>query len=313
MENKNSIVLVILLFVAVLCIIFNNQISNIFSSKGKTQQEVSTVVDFRNKPKSYSPMKYNGIYVTGINCAVPLSGKTKEEIYALRKRYVEDSLFANQNYEPSDEVYGQIESGKPWISQNVCKDTETHTMRTSGISEEARFIVNPNILVALEYPFSYSNYPSEEWCADNTVNMVSDGFLYDGDKNEIKVYYKRLPFPTNDDFSFYQFNGLNARDLGYRYAYVDMTKSSFKPVFTDSDNIGNRVIEFQNFLHTGGSCGVDGGCNNGSPRQSYLEFKQASTNYSDSDGVIYIKLWKRYPLSVDSPADIIEKIIIREY
>jgi hypothetical protein len=92
-----------------------------------------------------------------------------------------------------------------------------------------------------------------------------------------------------------------------------MAKSSFKPVFTDSDNIGTRAVEFQNFIHLGGSCGVEGGCNNGSLRQSYLEFKQAETDYSYSNGEIYIKLWRNEPSSVKNDADLVEKIIIREY
>ena len=314
MENKNNLVWFLLIILAVLCVIFNNKITQIFQSGDKSQIEQNTEISqFSDKKDFYPPNDTIKHYSQGCSVPIPLSGKSKKEIYDIRKEYVKSSIFANQDYEPSEEVFGQIESGKPWISSNVCKNPKTHSMRISGRSEESRFIVNPNVLVALEYPFSFSNYPNEEWCADDTINMLPEILEYDGYKKEIKVYYRRLPFPTNDGFSFYQFNGINARDLGYRYAYVDMAKSSFKPVFTDSDNIGTRAVEFQNFIHLGGSCGVEGGCNNGSPRQSYLEFKQAETDYSYSNGEIYIKLWRNEPSSVKNDADLVEKIIIREY
>lgn len=314
MENKNNVFVVLLIFLAVLCVVFNNKITQIFQSKDKVQVEQSTIISHvKDKNDFYPPNETIKNYSQGCSAPISLSGKSKKEIYDIRKDYVRSSIFANEDYEPSEEVFGQIESGKPWISANVCKDPKTHNMRTTGASEESRFIVNPNVLVALEYPFSYSNYPDEDWCADDTINMLPEILEYDGYKKEIKVYYRRLPFSTNDDFSFYQFNGLNARDLGYRYAYVDMAKSSFKPVFTDSDNIGTRAVEFRNFLHLGGSCGVEGGCNNGSPRQTYLEFKQSETDYSYSNGEIYIKLWRKEPSSVEDEADIVEKIIIREY
>ena len=311
MDNKNNLWLVLLIVVAVLCIIFNNQISNVFQPKEKNTIEQHNF-DFKisHKKDFYPPTRSD--ISQGSFSPIPLSGKSKNEIYEIRKQYVEDSIFADKDYEPSEEVFGQIESEKPWISANVCKDPETHAMRTNGRSEESRFIINPNILVALEYPFSFSNYPSEEWCANEIINMQPDSMDYNGKKKEIRVYYKRLPFPTDDGFSFYQFNGINARDFGYKYAYVDMAKSSFKPVFVDSDNIGNRAVEFQNFLHLGGSCGVEGGCNNGSPRQSYLEFKQRETDYSSSNGEIYIKLWPKEPSSVEEEPDLVEKIIIRE-
>ncbi len=314
MKNKNSVLLVLLLVIAAFCVIFNNKISAMFNLKEKSNITQNNVkFNFEKRKDFYLPNETIKQYSHGCARPIPLSGKSKKEIYDIRKNYVENSIFANQDYEPSEDVFGQIESGKPWISSNVCKDPKTHSMRISGRSEESRFIVNPNVLVALEYPFSFSNYPNEEWCADDTINMLPEILEYDGYKKEIKVYYRRLPFPTNDGFSFYQFNGINARDLGYRYAYVDMAKSSFKPVFTDSDNIGTRAVEFQNFIHLGGSCGVEGGCNNGSPRQSYLEFKQAETDYSYSNGEIYIKLWRNEPSSVKNDADLVEKIIIREY
>ena len=54
------------------------------------------------------------------NSPTHLSYKPKEEIYDLRKHYVNKSIFADANYEPSNEVFGQIESNKPWNSIKQC-------------------------------------------------------------------------------------------------------------------------------------------------------------------------------------------------
>lgn len=47
----------------------------------------------------------NGSKVT-INKPVSLSYKTKKYVYDLRKEYVNNSIFRDNNYEPSDAVFG---------------------------------------------------------------------------------------------------------------------------------------------------------------------------------------------------------------
>lgn len=316
MENKNLLV-GILIVLALLCVVFNSQISSLFSPQKETQKQQVTVseTEQNNNIRFFPPKQIHGIQEILVNQPIGLSGKSKDEIYNIRKKYVSQSIFAAPDYEPSDEVFGGIESGKPWIENNICKEPDNSSaMRHNKASEETRFINNPALLVAIEYPFSFSDYPNEEWCADPENNLIPDSIQYDGDKKEITVYYTMLPFKIHDNFSFYQFNGINARDLGYNYAYVDKGKSTFNVKFTDSNNMGNSVISFQNYIHLGSSCGVSGGCNNGSPRQSFLEFRYEEDDYSDEyDGTIYIKLWKSQPASYTDTADITEKIIIREY
>ncbi len=50
------------------------------------------------------------------------SGKTKAEIYKIRKYYVSKSIFKSKDYEPSEEVFGQIQDRLPWrsIFTEVC-------------------------------------------------------------------------------------------------------------------------------------------------------------------------------------------------
>ena len=240
-----------------------------------------------------------------------LSGKTKEEVFELRKEYVAKSIFASDDYSPSEEVFGEIESGKPWIALNICLNPATSASRTTGRSEEARFINNPTILVALEHPFSFQEN-DVSWCTNKKNNLIPRRILYDKDNNEISVFYRKLPFKTNSG-DFYTFNGINARDFGYKYAYVDLSKSTYHPEFAHEENVSNTITEFQNYIHLGGSCGVEGGCNNGSPNQPMLNFYNHRTEMSGKNGMIYIKLWKNPPASPDDEPDIVEKIILEYY
>ena len=87
----------------------------------------------------------------------------------------------------------------------------------------------------------------------------------------------------------------------------------FELNFVNSNNIGNSVVEFQNFLHTGGSCKHSSGCNNGSPFQHMLHFENPhvdSMPYKNNKE-IYIKLWKNKPNSKYDTPDIVERIIIK--
>lgn len=310
--NKNSLI-IFLICLAILSIVFNKQISNIFVK----QPQRTAPLTFGNKLKTAEPAAEpsvnNEVIRIRVNPPTEFSYKTKEEIYNIRKEYVKTSIFSQNDYEPSDEVFGQIEDNKPWIANTVCKDPYNRSFRTDGPSEEARFINNPALLVAIEYPFSYSNYGAEFDCSGDAANLVPGSILYDRSAKLISVLYKKLPHSTDNGFSFYTFNGLNARDLGYSYAYVDMSKSTYPIEFSGSSNISTGVIQFRNFIHLGNSCGVQGGCNNGSPRQTYLEFKQGDTDYTSQDGKIYIKLWRKKPDLPAQDADLTEIIIIKEY
>lgn len=311
MNNKN-LISIILIILAVICVIFNRQISTSFKKQSE-KQEQSTLA---NPENNINPSVDNETEIIDIQINPPteLSYKLKENIYASRIDYVQNSIFHSGNYHPSDEVFGSIESGKPWIANDICKDWQTKALKIDGPSEEARFINNPTILVAIEYPFSFSNFDDVSWCTNSISTISPTKITYQKSKNEITVSYKRLPFETENNHSFYTFNGVNARDLGYKYAYIDQSKTTYdKIIFQNDRNISKGIIEFQNFIHLGSSCKVPGGCNNGSPRQTYLEFKQQDTDYSQSNGEIYIKLWHKKPSSPSQKADIIEKIIIEEY
>lgn len=304
--NKN-ILIVLLLTLAIVCIVFNDNITDTVLKNTSVQKTTSKSLDnSQNQPK----LKGDSSSVQ-VNSPTDFDYMSKDEIYNIRKYYVKNSIFEFNKYEPSEDVFGQIIDNKPWVQTNICKNTKIEGYKKA--SEEARFINNPSIPVAIEYPFVFNGYPDEDWCIDPINNMIPESINFDGLNKIVTVTYNRLPFVINDTFSFYTFNGLNARDLGYKYAYIDNSKSTYKINFSNSDNISTQVTEFQNFIHLGSSCGVEGGCNNGSPRQPLLEFKQYDTDFENLDGEIYIKLWKKYPTSPEQEPDLVEKIILKEY
>ena len=168
---------------------------------------------------------------------------------------------------------------------------------TDGLSEESRFINNPSLLVAADY--SHITMSADE--RYNYLNAMPSSIKYNKEENLIEVIYPNMHVRGN-----YDLNGLNARDFGYKYALLDNDKSK-NVKMKEYSNISNTIVEFKNFIHTGKSCGVSGGCNNGSPYQPMLIFEYPDQSL---EVVLYIKLWREKPSNYNAPADINEKITI---
>lgn len=309
--NKNTTLITGCIIGALICIYFSFNkplkvqtpapLAEIQQDKETNIQQKITKYDvaekYKNKPNTN----------IAVNYPVSLSYLTKKNIYFLRKQYVSQSIFENPDYEPSDYVFGQIEDRKPWMRATLCRN-KNGSIDVEGFSEESRFINNPTVLVALEYPFFVTN-PDFSDCDSKQAIMLPKSVSYNGITNEIVVVYTNLPVFIQNN-SFYQFNGINAKDFGYDYFYLDKSKSTYQPEFLNDINPSTQVMQFQNFLHLGSSCGHQGGCNNGSPRQPALEFTYKSEKYTQQNIKLYLKLWKSQPQSPDSAADINEIIII---
>lgn len=310
--NKKGIVIFLLAFL----MLFSNKffIRNSFFAMKKTKPDF---IKQETVKKSFSIKDNaqltgdNKSYEVKVNQVVALGDKTKEEVYELRKKFVEKSIFSNMDYEPSEEVFGQIVTGKPWYSASVCVNS-TKPGKVGGLSEESRFINNPSVLVALEFPYNFRVLNDQKWCTSNVNNLIPKKIFYSKAKKIVTVVYERIPF-RNSERNHYEFNGINANDLGYSFAYVDLNKSTFKPEFVNSQNISNKVSEFLDFIHVGFSCQLEGGCNNASPPQQELDFRVTNTQYTKHNGTIYIKLWKEYPSSVENEADMTEIIVLENY
>ena len=263
---------------------------------------------FFNKKEAKFSIANNNIKQIKINQPTPLSYKTKAEVYELRKKYVADSVFASDDYEPSEAVFGQIEDNKPWVSVNGCRYNHEPAV-VDGPSEETRFLNNPSVLIGISYPYYLPFQQNNPKCTQIDFPFKAE---YNQKQKEITVYYKDelLKYANNKYIINEQMlDGTNARDLGYPYAFVSLNKSQ-NIKFISETNISNSIAEFQNFIHLGGSCAVEGGCNNGSPRQEELVFTKEKQK---EQAVIYIKLWKNRPLTPSEPADVKEKIIITSH
>ena len=301
MNNFNSYVLLMIASAMILAFLGLSHSSNTASSE----------LEVKKYEVSQNYKDYDSDVKLSVNTPPALTGTTKDEIYRVRKQYVSKSIFADSDYAPSEEVFGQIEDKKPWMSTDICKDKD-NKIKITGISEEGRWIANPTMLVAIGYPYYFEYKEDAPWCKNPHSSLIPAEISYSPKKNEITVVYNALPFSTMGNGTRYALNGVNARDFGYSYFYVDKAKSSYAIQFAESSNPANNVQQFQNFIHTGGSCGHEGGCNNGSPRQTFAEFKADFIDYTADNRDIIIKLWHKRPISPSVPADITERIILKK-
>lgn len=240
-----------------------------------------------------------------INSPIELDNLTKNEVYDIRESFVaRHRELLEGDYHPAEAVFGQIIDGKPWwgIEGQFCGGKRRRSV--DGVSEEARFILNPFLLLAIEENHSWNveadcspSYPkpiSLEWFARYHKAKVTYA---------MSVFYNkrrrnRFPAFAVEGSSLYLKN-LNARDFGYEFVYLSPVDSrnikriNNAQMFVDS-------VQLRSFLHCGGSCGQPGGCNNGSPTESDLYF-----NVNRLPATLYCKLWKNKPPSLESEADFI--------
>ncbi len=228
-----------------------------------------------------------------------LNYKKRSEIYQLRKTYVEKTIFKNRNYTPTEEVFGQIVDKKPWLSIEALTCTGRGVKANIGLSEESRYINNPTMLVGLDR-LSFDDKEKKD-CSPVDY-LIPIKINYSKDENTIKVIFEVSAYKGNLGHT-YLLKGLNARDLGFKFAYADILKNI---VFTQKENISTNVYAFKDFIHLGNACGVQGGCNNGSPLQNELKFTTMAY-----PATIHMKLWKKMPKNKDVKPDINYLIILR--
>lgn len=235
-----------------------------------------------------------------INPMSDLNYKEKENIYAIRKYFVEKTIFKNKKYEPSKEVFGQIADNKPWLSIEALTCTGKGPNAHKGLSEESRYINNPTMLIGLDR-LSFDDKPKSMCSVVDYLMPVKINYFKDD--NLIKVVFEVSEY-KGDLGKEFLLKGLNAKDLGYKYAYADRTENV---VFLQQDrNISTDVHLFKDFIHLGTACGVNGGCNNGSPFQKELNY--TVMKYPAS---LHFKLWKKQPKNKDAKEDINYLIILK--
>lgn len=236
-----------------------------------------------------------------LNDVVELDFKSKAEIYSMRKAYAqkhEELLLGD--YFPSEAVFGAIEDGKPWwgLKGQLCNGNGAESIE--GPSEEARFIANPFLLLGLDEDTGFvitgaSCFPvyprplrlvwhPKESRAQVTYDMT-------------RFYREKKMLGVDTGNRIFMLDNLNARDFGFNYVYAVPALSKGIDVPAGS-GIFTEPSELKSYIHTGGSCGIQGGCNNRSPKQDHLHILQPKPPAS-----LYVKLWTNKPSSVEQTAD----------
>jgi hypothetical protein len=224
--------------------------------------------------------------------------KSKKEILQARTlevlRYPE---LIKGTYSPSEDIFGQIQDGKPWWGIEGLYLHGGTERSIEGLSKESRFLTNPYLLVGLAETHGWQEtgstqtplYPSplEIRYSDAEVMIkydVENHFAYKLRVNAIDANDRILNLIA-----------YNARDFGFHFLYLDPGQSK---------NVGTvepreRAVNIVQYIHCGGSCGYPGGCNNMSPLQSELNIRVGPV-----PARAYIKLWKKDPGDINSPADL---------
>lgn len=239
----------------------------------------------------------NGLNIT-VNPMAELDFKTKSEIFDIRRSYINKyPELIRADYKPSDQVFGQIQDKKAWWGMKGTSCNGNGKDSIEGVSEESRFIVNPYLLIGLKENGAYiikgiacsAIYPQAIklfWhCSNNWGKVIYD--ISDYMKNA-KIYY-----PNADELYLVAYN---ARDYGFNYLFIDPSQASG----VETSNFARQPVPLKQFIHTGGSCGYPGGCNNMSPEESHLVLKISSLPAS-----VKVKLWKKAPTNAEQKPDMV--------
>lgn len=236
-----------------------------------------------------------------LNDMVELDYRSKKEIDALRRALVAAyPAFSPPDYAPRDSIFGQITDGKPWwgiLGLSYYGNDPQHSI--DGPSEESRFIANPYLLVGLD--MSGATIVWDSSIAPHPVYPVPTGLWWRQDGRLAIARYDVSAFQAASQqihtaSAFRQklyLAAYNARDFGYNHLYVSPQESENITAATQPA----RLIQF---IHTGGSCGHPGGCNNMSPHQPEMEITVDAL-----PALAFIKLWKQAPADAAAPADMV--------
>src|SRR5688572_26979992 len=176
-------------------------------------------------------------------------------------------------YQPSDGVFGQIEDNRPWWGVTGHFYTGPGEASIEGPAEETRFLLNPYLLVGVEFGGLFYSWDSAR-ISDFDLNL-SFPFYCEAEQlrwfpsearaevtYNLSQYLARLNQWTTRTHglneAYFSLIAYNARDLNLNYIYVSYADSVniFKP------DAPTTVYNNPQYLHRGGSCGYPGGCNN---------------------------------------------------
>lgn len=234
-------------------------------------------------PDALRPIE--GPYDVPINAPSEFDGLTRDEVFDLRREAVGEhsglrgAAGLGGAYEP-ESVFGQIADGLPWwgIDGNFIWGSGERS--ADGPSEEARFVLNPYLLIAsnTRYLFwqglddatveslreQHEDFPLWPqpirltwWPEERRAEVVYDETGFAALVGEIDLSREVAP-----SFNVYQV-GYNARDLGLSHAYMSLDESQNVAMLDEAGEPTEPVVvEIGQFIHAGSSCALPSGCNN---------------------------------------------------
>jgi ribosomal protein L40E len=237
---------------------------------------------------------------------IELDTLTKEDVLELRKEEVyryPELLFSA--YEPYSGVFGEIVDGLPWWGVAGQFYYGQGEKSIEGPSEEARFIVNPYLLIAAEPCGGFDkNKVAEElihrpgfpfYCP---VQQLS----WEPENNYAEVIYS-ANCVAQRNYSCFNLIAYNSRDFNLNYLYVNYGNS----VNISKTNPPDQAYAIPQYLHQGDSCGYPGGCNNMSPATPEIDGLSVTGLPARAE----IWLWKDKPETLETSPDMIFVIRIR--
>lgn len=227
-----------------------------------------------------------------------LDFKTRAEVLQLREQAVNryPELLVD-DYRPYEPIFGRIVDGLPWWGIKGQFYYGRGERSIEGPSEESRFILNPYMLVAAEF-YTYwdrARYPESE-VGKAGFQFYCDPFnlLWQPRQSYGEVSY-RADCVARIGGGFFDLIAYNARDLNLTYLYVS---------YPDSQGIAHsnppdRAYANPQFIHQGGSCGYEGGCNNMSPYTPEID----GIRIESLPAKVNVWLWKSDPGDPQLAAD----------
>lgn len=243
---------------------------------------------------------------------VCLNGASQAQILYQRSYVVQkNQQLLARAYNPNHDVFGQIVDGKPWWGMPGIFVYGAGAKSCDGASEEARFILNPFLLVGAN-SWSAEIWDTNKFSAKeaNDKNFpycfMPDSLQFFPREKMAKVIYNITDYHARlgifdycrkekNNISDFGLVAYNARDFGYRYIYFDQRDS----VNVENVNPVTRATEIKQMIHCGGSCGLPSGCNNMSPAQDEIDHLRLKALPASA----VVKLWKEAPDNCNSEAD----------
>ncbi len=223
--------------------------------------------------------------------------KTKAEVLQIRSEAVQKhpELLAGV-YRPSEKVFGQIVDKRPWWGMYGEFYYGKGDRSIEGPSEEARFILNPFLLVAADFYSFWQGYLSEDDLPSYNLTCQPYKLHWWPKEGRAEATYGEKCVSSRLSHTF-ELVAYNARDFNLNFVYV-----SYKESFNVSkSDIPASPISIPHFIHLGSSCGYPGGCNNMSPYTPEL----VGLVFKDLPARLVIRLWQDKPVSPTQTADMV--------